>query len=74
MARSERLWVCDRCKLIGNGFEAGRHVDATKHPVRELTDEMSDAVREEQRRGWPTVGDWIAYASFMQKAGSGGSR
>lgn len=71
---AERLWVCHRCKLIGNGFEAGRHVDASSHPVEQLSVQMSDAVREAQRRQWPDAADLIAYASFMQKAGFSGSR
>ena len=43
---TDRLWVCHRCELIGDGFEAGRHVDATGHPVEQLDQEASDAIRD----------------------------
>ena len=69
---AERLWVCHRCKLMGNGFEAARHVDATGHPVDQLTQEMSDAVREyQQQERTQRVADLIAYADFKRKAASG---
>lgn len=72
---AERLWVCHRCKMIGTGFQAGRHVDATVHPVEQLSREASDAVRAERRRNaslWPFLGpatDFIAFAAF-RKTGS----
>lgn len=51
-ATDTRLWCCHRCKMIGSGFQAGRHVDATGHPVEQLSQEISDAVRDyqEERR------------------------
>jgi hypothetical protein len=62
------LWVCHRCKQIGSGFEAGRHVGATGHPVEELSAEMSAAVRSAQSRQHPTAADFIAFAAFRKKA------
>jgi hypothetical protein len=62
---------------MGNGMEAGRHVDATGHPVEQLSQEMSDAVRENQRRerGLPDAADFITYAEFRKKvAAASGSR
>lgn len=71
---ADRLWVCHRCKMIGSGHEAGRHVDATGHPVDELSDEMTAAVREAKERQHPTAPDFIAFAEFRRKAAAGGSR
>jgi hypothetical protein len=54
--------------MIGNGHEAARHVDATGHPVEELSEEMSDAVREHQSS--TRIADFIAYAEFKKKVGA----
>jgi len=62
--------------MIGSGFEASRHVDKTGHPVKELSQEMSDAVGVLQRKHspWPDAADWIAYAQFKQRAGRAAER
>lgn len=67
---SERLWICERCELIGSGMQAARHSDATDHPIEQLDEDTSAAVLEEQRKHppWPEAGDWIAYARFKQRA------
>ncbi|HXI95618.1 MAG TPA: hypothetical protein VNG04_05800 [Candidatus Acidoferrum sp.] len=66
-----RLWCCHECKMMGSGYEAGRHVDSTAHPVEQLSQEMSDAVREYHRhqQAAPDAADWMAYAEFRRKAG-----
>jgi hypothetical protein len=65
----DNLWVCHRCKMIGSGHEAGRHVDSSGHPVEELTSEMTTAVRAETRRRQPhpTAADFIAFAAFRRQ-------
>lgn len=68
---TERLWVCHRCKMVGSGFAAGRHVDETGHQVEQLDQAMSDAVRAAQRhQAAPTAADFMAYALFRKAARS----
>lgn len=64
---SDGLWVCHRCKMVGSGFAAGRHVDDTGHEVKQLSPAMSDAVRAAQlHQAAPTAADFVAYARFAK--------
>lgn len=66
---SKPLWICRRCELIGTGIQAARHSDATDHPIEQLDEATSEAVRVEQERlsPLPTAADFIAYAQFKQR-------
>lgn len=67
---SKPLWVCHRCELIGSGMQAARHSDATDHPIEQLDEATSEAVKDEQERRspLPTAADFIAYARFKRQA------
>lgn len=74
MSESKRLWVCHQCELIGSGPEAARHADATDHPIEELDQATSDAIRaeqEKQRPPHPTAADYMAFADFKRKVQAG---
>lgn len=69
---SERLWACHRCKMVGSGFAASRHVDETGHQVDQLDQVMSDAVRAAQlHQAAPTAADFVIYAHFREQAKRG---
>jgi hypothetical protein len=74
---ADNLWVCHRCQMIGSGFEAGRHVDATGHQTHELDATASAFIRAEWEKngrpqrlpGMPTATDLIAWSRFMRGRG-----
>jgi hypothetical protein len=47
----DRLWVCHTCEMIGSKEEATLHATATRHDIEELSDEMTEALREEWAKG-----------------------
>lgn len=72
--RKRRLWVCHRCQMIGDGLQAGRHLEKTGHEVKELPQALSDEVRAERKKAesqeeTERVVGFIAYADFMRKQG-----